>query len=251
MERQRGPAEAPNHGTPVTPRPAASVVLLRRGGKHAQRALEVLLLKRTEKAAFMPGAWVFPGGSVDPADGEGPDGFRACAVRELREEAGIELPRRRGARPLLPLGHPGDRLAPLRRLVLPRPRPRPHAAPRRRGRDRRRALVRARRGARRRRGGRADPPLPDPHPARLAGRPRDLRRRARRLPRPLDRADPARTGRRGRRAAPRPPRPAGLDPPHRTARDGLGSAQEGTTGEGSIAGASGNGASPACQGPGG
>jgi 8-oxo-dGTP pyrophosphatase MutT (NUDIX family) len=78
--------------TPATPRPAASVVLLRRGGKHAQRALEVLLLKRTDKAAFMPGAWVFPGGSVDPADGEGPDGFRACAVRELREEAGIELP---------------------------------------------------------------------------------------------------------------------------------------------------------------
>jgi 8-oxo-dGTP pyrophosphatase MutT (NUDIX family) len=68
------------------------VVLLRRGGKHAQRALEVLLLKRTEAAAFMPGAWVFPGGSVDPADGEGPDGFRTCAIRELREEAGIELP---------------------------------------------------------------------------------------------------------------------------------------------------------------
>jgi 8-oxo-dGTP pyrophosphatase MutT (NUDIX family) len=92
MERQRGPAEAPNHGTPATPRPAASIVLLRRGGKHARRALEVLLLKRTEEAAFMPGAWVFPGGSVDPADGEGPDGFRACARRELREEAGIELP---------------------------------------------------------------------------------------------------------------------------------------------------------------
>jgi 8-oxo-dGTP pyrophosphatase MutT (NUDIX family) len=91
MARQRGPAEAPNHGTPATPRPAASIVLLRRGGKHSQRALEVLLLKRTEAAAFMPGAWVFPGGSVDPADGEGPDGFRACAVRELREEAGIEL----------------------------------------------------------------------------------------------------------------------------------------------------------------
>src|ERR1700742_1637106 len=92
MARQRGPAEAPNHGKPATPRPAASIVLLRRGGEHSQRALEVLLLKRTEAAAFMPGAWVFPGGSVDPADGEGPDGFRACAVRELREEAGIELP---------------------------------------------------------------------------------------------------------------------------------------------------------------
>ena len=40
----------------------------------------------------MPGAWVFPGGSVEPDDGEGPDGYRACAIRELREEAGIELP---------------------------------------------------------------------------------------------------------------------------------------------------------------
>lgn len=74
------------------PRPSASVVLLRRGGKHADRALEVLLLKRTEKARFMPGVWVFPGGAVDPEDGEEEAGHRACAVRELREEAGIELP---------------------------------------------------------------------------------------------------------------------------------------------------------------
>jgi 8-oxo-dGTP pyrophosphatase MutT (NUDIX family) len=91
MGRRRGPAEAPNDGVPATPRPAASVVLLRRGGKHAQGALEVLLLKRNESAAFMPGVWVFAGGSVEPEDGEGPDGFRACARRELREEAGIEL----------------------------------------------------------------------------------------------------------------------------------------------------------------
>jgi 8-oxo-dGTP pyrophosphatase MutT (NUDIX family) len=91
MERQRGPAEARHDGDPVTPRPAASVALLRRGGKHSQRALEVLLMKRTESAAFMPGAWVFPGGSVEPADGDGPDGFRACAIRELHEESGIQL----------------------------------------------------------------------------------------------------------------------------------------------------------------
>ncbi len=78
--------------TPVTPRPAASIVLLRRGGKHGQRALEVLLLQRTPDASFFPGAWVFPGGSVEPEDGEGPDGFRACAVRELAEEAAIALP---------------------------------------------------------------------------------------------------------------------------------------------------------------
>ncbi len=90
-DRHRGPGEAPNLGTPSEPRPAASVVLLRRGGKHRDRALEVLLLKRTEEARFMPGVWVFPGGGVDAADGEGEGGFRACAVRELAEEAGIEL----------------------------------------------------------------------------------------------------------------------------------------------------------------
>jgi len=82
----------PNFGTPSTPRPAASIVLLRRGGKHAQRALEVLMLKRSEEARFMPGVWVFPGGSVDEADGPDEPGARACAVRELAEEAGIELP---------------------------------------------------------------------------------------------------------------------------------------------------------------
>jgi 8-oxo-dGTP pyrophosphatase MutT (NUDIX family) len=90
-ERQRGPAEAPNLGEPSTPRPSASVVLLRRGGKHADRALEVLLLKRSEQAKFMPGVWVFPGGSVDAEDGDGETGYRACAVRELEEEAGIAL----------------------------------------------------------------------------------------------------------------------------------------------------------------
>lgn len=96
----------PPDNAPVTPRPAASVVLLRRGGKHSQRALEVLLLQRTEQAAFFPGAWVFPGGAVEPEDGEGPDGFRACAIRELHEEAGIELP-------------PGEELIPFCRWITP------------------------------------------------------------------------------------------------------------------------------------
>jgi 8-oxo-dGTP pyrophosphatase MutT (NUDIX family) len=91
-ERRRGPAEAPNLGTPSEPRPAASVVLLRPGGKHGDRELELLLLKRSEEATFMPGVWVFPGGAVDPGDGAEEAGFRACAVRELAEEAGIELP---------------------------------------------------------------------------------------------------------------------------------------------------------------
>ncbi len=91
-EMERGPAEAPNLGEPAVPRPAASVVLLRRGGKHSDRALEVLLLKRTEKARFMPNVWVFPGGAVDDGDGEDEARFKACAVRELEEEAGIALP---------------------------------------------------------------------------------------------------------------------------------------------------------------
>ncbi|MGE5281201.1 MAG: NUDIX hydrolase [Chloroflexota bacterium] len=92
QERRHGPAEAPNLGEPAVPRPAASVVLLRRGGKHGERALELLLLKRTESAKFMPGVWVFPGGSVDEGDGEDEARFKACAVRELEEEAGIALP---------------------------------------------------------------------------------------------------------------------------------------------------------------
>jgi 8-oxo-dGTP pyrophosphatase MutT (NUDIX family) len=91
-ERKRGPAELPNFGSPSTPRPAASVVLLRRGGEHSDRSLEVLLLKRSAEAKFMPGVWVFPGGSVDAKDGEAEAGYRACAARELAEEASIELP---------------------------------------------------------------------------------------------------------------------------------------------------------------
>jgi 8-oxo-dGTP pyrophosphatase MutT (NUDIX family) len=78
-------------GEPSVPRPAASVVLVRGGGRHSDRGLEALLLKRTEKADFMPGVWVFPGGAVDPGDGDGEEGHRACAARELAEEAGIGL----------------------------------------------------------------------------------------------------------------------------------------------------------------
>jgi 8-oxo-dGTP pyrophosphatase MutT (NUDIX family) len=68
------------------------VILLRRGGKHAERGLQVLLVQRNPEARFMPGVWVFPGGSVDPGDGDGEAAHRAAAVRELAEEAAIELP---------------------------------------------------------------------------------------------------------------------------------------------------------------
>jgi 8-oxo-dGTP pyrophosphatase MutT (NUDIX family) len=76
---------------PAVPRPAATVILLRRGGKHVERGLQALLVRRNPQARFMPGVWVFPGGAVDPADGEGETAHRAAAVREVAEEAGIEL----------------------------------------------------------------------------------------------------------------------------------------------------------------
>ena len=95
----------------MTPRPAASVVLMRRGGKHGDRELEVLLLQRNPEAAFFPGAWVFPGGACDPEDGEGPASFRACAIRELREEAGIDLP-------------VDEEMVPFCRFITPAPVPR-------------------------------------------------------------------------------------------------------------------------------
>ena len=81
-------------GEPVTPRPAAAIILLRRGGRHREAGLEVLLARRTDEARFMPGVWVFPGGAVDGAELEGDDeelAHRECAARELAEEAGVEL----------------------------------------------------------------------------------------------------------------------------------------------------------------
>ena len=54
--------------------------------------LELLMVRRTPQARFMAGHWVFPGGAVDAADGEGQPGLRAAAVRELEEEAAVELP---------------------------------------------------------------------------------------------------------------------------------------------------------------
>jgi 8-oxo-dGTP pyrophosphatase MutT (NUDIX family) len=83
-----------NTGAPSEPRPAAAVILLRRGTKHDSKGLEVLLGQRTSKARFMANVWVFPGGAVDRA---APDGgpseadLRATALRELEEEASVKL----------------------------------------------------------------------------------------------------------------------------------------------------------------
>jgi 8-oxo-dGTP pyrophosphatase MutT (NUDIX family) len=82
-----GPGEDYNPGPPTPPRQAATVILLRGG----EEDLEVLLVRRTEKARFMGGVWVFPGGAVDAGEGDGDDAHRAAATRELREEAAIEL----------------------------------------------------------------------------------------------------------------------------------------------------------------
>jgi 8-oxo-dGTP pyrophosphatase MutT (NUDIX family) len=89
MENARpGPGEELHSGPETVPRPAATVILLRSGGD----GLEVLLAQRNPAARFMGGAWVFPGGAGSPGDGDGETGLRAAAVRELDEEAGVQLP---------------------------------------------------------------------------------------------------------------------------------------------------------------
>jgi 8-oxo-dGTP pyrophosphatase MutT (NUDIX family) len=96
---------------PATPRPAATVVLMR----DAEGGPEVLLLRRSGRSRFVPGAYVFPGGRVDASDAapnivdhlDGLDGDRAsrrlglpdgdppalayylAAIREAFEETGI------------------------------------------------------------------------------------------------------------------------------------------------------------------
>jgi 8-oxo-dGTP pyrophosphatase MutT (NUDIX family) len=97
---------------PATPRDAATVMLLRPAAVDAV-GVEVLMLRRVAAMKFAPGAYVFPGGSVDPVDFEpeigwhGPDpaefGARlgappelaralvCAAVRETFEEAGVLL----------------------------------------------------------------------------------------------------------------------------------------------------------------
>ena len=99
---QPGPGEELNRGAVTPPRLAASVMLLR--GDDA--GLEVLLVQRNPETRFMGGAWVFPGGSVDPGDGEGEPALRAAALREAEEEAGVRI------------AHP-DRLVPYSRWITP------------------------------------------------------------------------------------------------------------------------------------
>jgi len=72
--------------------PAATVVLIRDG----RAGLEVLLARRSSQLAFHGGAWVFPGGRIDPGDyADAPDDVVAAArrgaAREAKEEAGVDV----------------------------------------------------------------------------------------------------------------------------------------------------------------
>ena len=92
--------------------PSATLLLVR----DAPGGLEVFMVKRNHAIDFMPGAMVFPGGKVDPADSDpaltaswhrGEDRFpetlaaRVAAIRESFEECGILLARERGSDALL------------------------------------------------------------------------------------------------------------------------------------------------------
>lgn len=81
-------------------RPAATVLAL----SPRSRGFDVLMVRRNRDSAFMGGAHVFPGGALDPADSGdaarqvvawhgAPEEhqWRAAALRELAEEAGVLL----------------------------------------------------------------------------------------------------------------------------------------------------------------
>ena len=53
--------------TPVRPKPASSVLLVRPG---SQSPAEVYMIRRQKSMRFLGGFYAFPGGKVDPEDGE-------------------------------------------------------------------------------------------------------------------------------------------------------------------------------------
>jgi ribonuclease/clavin/mitogillin len=79
----------------VEPRPAATVIVVRSSGSSGR--LEFLALRRAALSRFAPGFVVFPGGVVESGDsqlarrwfGDADQAGRACALRELAEEAGL------------------------------------------------------------------------------------------------------------------------------------------------------------------
>src|SRR5580658_7359298 len=72
----------------VTPRLAATTILVRARGDQP----ELLLLKRGEHARFMPNAYVFAGGALDPSD-ENPDVYALCnGLDDRLASEQLELP---------------------------------------------------------------------------------------------------------------------------------------------------------------
>jgi 8-oxo-dGTP pyrophosphatase MutT (NUDIX family) len=80
----------------MDPRPAATVVVVR---SSQPGDLEFLVLRRAAISRFAPGFVVFPGGVVERTDsslagrwfGDPGQAARACALRELAEEAGLVM----------------------------------------------------------------------------------------------------------------------------------------------------------------
>lgn len=70
----------------VAIRPAATVMLVR---EVEATGVEVFMMRRTAKAAFAGGMYVFPGGAVDAEDSS----YEVAAIRECFEEAGVLLAR--------------------------------------------------------------------------------------------------------------------------------------------------------------
>src|SRR6478609_4433246 len=85
--RSRRPEDATDPSVPV----AATVVLLRDG----KDGLEALMIERPDRGSFA-GAWVFPGGKLEPADRRAADEpeeavARSAGVRETREETALAV----------------------------------------------------------------------------------------------------------------------------------------------------------------
>lgn len=73
----------------VPPRAAATVIVARRTEGDA---FEVFMVRRSAKSPFMPSTLVFPGGRLDPEDGDptADAAWERAARRECLEEAGLQ-----------------------------------------------------------------------------------------------------------------------------------------------------------------
>ena len=69
--------------------PASTVALLR----DVDGGVEVCMLRRPGRSSFAAGAFVFPGGALDTADGSGDAAYAVAGVREVLEEVGILIGR--------------------------------------------------------------------------------------------------------------------------------------------------------------